>query len=327
MPTFRQEPRRPNLRHLHACSIAVVWLAIAIGLPRDVKAQDALERLREDVRASHDPSDSPPTPSTPDRSPSNRSSLEYSDDDSDGWIPGELIGLAAYVGMATVTSPIWVPHAMLGDDFKVAGSFLHFPYEDGESYLVVGSSGGPCPPRSAGSEEGYFDLASTCTSRPWSGRVQCDWGGDLERLERIAGHLLVSTGSRLEWDSQFDYFREAQPGHRHDGLWLGDCNLAFRFAQSPNVLLRAGVGVNWLADAVDADFGVNFTYGFDIFPRRPWVLSSELDWGTLGSAELFRLRTTAGITLHGIEVYSGYEYLDIDRLHQNSLLGGVRLWF
>ena len=62
----------------------------------------------------------------------------------------------------------------------------------------------------------------------------------------------------------------------------------FRFAQSPRSQWRAGIGFNWLDDPIDTNFGFNFTYGFDLFPRRPWVLSTELDWGTLGEAELLR---------------------------------------
>jgi hypothetical protein len=53
----------------------------------------------------------------------------------------------------------------------------------------------------------------------------------------------------------------------------------------------------------------------------------QIDWGTLGSAELFRFRTTAGVIVHGVEVFTGYEYLDIDRTQVGTLLGGVRIWF
>ncbi len=47
----------------------------------------------------------------------------------------------------------------------------------------------------------------------------------------------------------------------------------------------------------------------------------------LGHAELFRFRATAGVVVHGVEVYAGYQYLDIDRTQTNGLVGGVRVWF
>ncbi len=90
---------------------------------------------------------------------------------------------------------------------------------------------------------------------------------------------------------------------------------------------RAGLGFNWLDDEQATDFGFNFTYGVDVFPVRPLVLSAELDWGTLGSADLFHFRTTAGMIVWHVEVYTGYEYRDIDRTQTSALIGGVRVWF
>ena len=52
-----------------------------------------------------------------------------------------------------------------------------------------------------------------------------------------------------------------------------------------------------------------------------------MDGGTLGRAGLFRFRTTAGVMMHGVETYVGYEYTDIGREHWNGLVAGLRLWF
>jgi len=61
-------------------------------------------------------------------------------------------------------------------------------------------------------------------------------------------------------------------------------------------------------------------------------LEEQLPDGTqdelwLGEAELFRLRTTGGVLVYGVEVYTGYEYLDIDTTQMNTIMGGVRIWF
>lgn len=61
--------------------------------------------------------------------------------------------------------------------------------------------------------------------------------------------------------------------------------------------------------------------------RRPWVLSGTIDWGTLGRAELFRLRGTAGVIVNRFELYAGYEYLDVDRTQRNALVAGVSVWY
>jgi hypothetical protein len=33
------------------------------------------------------------------------------------------------------------------------------------------------------------------------------------------------------------------------------------------------------------------------------------------------------VTVQRFEFYTGYEYTDVDRMHLNSLIGGVRIWF
>ena len=139
--------------------------------------------------------------------------------------------------------------------------------------------------------------------------------------------MLLSTTSRFGLDMEMNRLQEDLLGTVRDELWLGDFNAVYRFAQSERAQFRTGLGLNWLDDPIDTDFGFNFTYGADFFPARPWILSATLDWGTLGSAELFRFRTSVGLIIDRCEVYSGYEYLDIDDSQINALMGGVRIWF
>jgi hypothetical protein len=128
-----------------------------------------------------------------------------------------------------------------------------------------------------------------------------------------------------------EHFEEHGAPGGPDRLTVGDCNLVFRFAQAERAEFRAGVGFNWLVHPDEgmgpSDFGFNFTYGADFFPRKPWVLSADLDAGNLGHAGLFRFRATGGVMLRSVEIYTGYEYLDIGRTQFNMLLAGVRAWF
>jgi len=152
-----------------------------------------------------------------------------------------------------------------------------------------------------------------------------------DNINGIDGRLLLSTSSRFGLDAQASHFEERRAGGGIDTLWVGDCNLVFRFAQAEKAEFRTGLGFNWLDGRESArrqsDFGFNFTYGADFFPVKPWVLSADLDAGNLGRAALVRFRTTGGILLHGVEAYTGYEYLDIGRSHQNLLVAGLRVWF
>jgi hypothetical protein len=78
----------------------------------------------------------------------------------------------------------------------------------------------------------------------------------------------------------------------------------------------------WLPRAIMNDNGDEA-----FFPRKPWVVSAAIDWGTLGHAGLFRFQTTAGLIFDRFESYIGYEYLDIGATQANFLLGGLRVWF
>lgn len=297
---------------------AALVLGICLMAPRALSGQEALRQLRDDVRSeSGDVTIS--TPSQPERRGTSSGEDPALDE---GW-PVEILIVPA----AVVTSPFWLPHTALGDDFALSRSFAQYPYQSDDGYYVTGTLTPPAETSLGALDRGLRRLLPSRGPCDLAGRLQVDWGGDLDDLECLDGHLLLSTASRFGLDTQAGYFREAVGSGRHDQLWLGDGNLVFRFAQSDVVEFRTGVGLNWLADRDRSNLGVNFTYGFDLYPVRPWVLSTELDWGTLGSAELFRFRGTLGVIVHGVEVFTGYEYLDIDRLHQNSLLAGLRLWF
>ena len=72
-----------------------------------------------------------------------------------------------------------------------------------------------------------------------------------------------------------------------------------------------------------------FTSGSDlVFPHPAMALVTgpvlaPLKKGTCTS----RLSVFFGNQAHRVEVYSGYEYLDIDDSQINALLAGVRVWF
>jgi hypothetical protein len=210
---------------------------------------------------------------------------------------------------AAVTSPVWVPKAALDDNtFSFDGRFARFPYDNLSGYIQPFDAGGQ--------------------TKPWAVRLDAEYVETFDRLDNvIGGHLLVDTASRFGLSASFNHLEEELSGGGRDRLQVGDCNLVYRFAQSEWAEFHTGLGMNWLADGSRTDLGFNFTYSADIYPRKPWVISAAIDWGTLGHAELFRFRTTAGIVFYGIETYAGYEYTEIGRAHWNGLVAGLRVWF
>lgn len=225
-------------------------------------------------------------------------------DEGCGW--GEVLGPVIVWG---VTSPFWAPVAALGDTYTHSASFLRYPYRDDlAGYLMI--------PR-----------IDDQPKREWAGQLSGDFGSDLDQLTRIHVRGLLETGpTRLGVDAQASYLNEVL-GLNTDCLWYGDFNLVFRFAQSENMAMRAGVGVNWLADRRDDDYGINVTYGGDWFPANPLVVSSHLDFGSVGHATLFHAQATVGVVWHGLETYLGYDHLSINSVGVDLLIGGIRVWF
>src|SRR5262245_51222587 len=265
-------------------------------LPAVARSQ-ALEELREDVRTNRpDPPREEPPPET--RSKSH--DCDHCDDSDDGW--GELLLFA-------LTVPFWGPPVWAGDSYAETGYFAHFPHQHNDGYMIIG-------PALAEGELYRFAL-----------RGRAEYGTDFGHLAWTGGHLLLDTSSRLGLEADFRHVREDVPPGRFDSLWLGDGNIVFRFAQSELLVMRTGLGVNWLSDPADTNVGFNFTYGGDFFPVRPWIFSGELDLGTLGHTSVVHFRISTGVNLGMIETFLGYDYYDVGRTQLAGRVAGVRLWY
>jgi hypothetical protein len=290
--------------------LAVCACQVATLFPAPANAQ-ILDQLRDDVRTPG------PKFDRDDRDSSKRRHREYDDccEDDDGY--DGLTELAAWVTLYTVTSPIWIPRSVVNDESLMPGYYARYPYwHDLPGYMAT-------------SPEDMAQLNPSLAEEhyDWLLRTRVEYAASFNDLSRIGGQVLLDTASRWGLDTEFDYLHEDRNGGREDSLWLGDANVVFRFAQSPKLQMRTGLGLNWLSDQQDTDFGFNFTYGGDLFIANPWIMSAEIDWGWLGHAGLFRGRTTLGVQFHRLEVYTGYEYLDVGRTQINSLISGIRLWY
>lgn len=296
------------------------WIGCA--LTADIgRAQGVLQSLRDDVRsasgdsAPQDSASDPPAKKDHDRRCEGRSEW-CDDDDEDEAETSFMLGIGKLAFWAAA-SPVWLPRTLIDDATFAPGCFARYPYQyDLDGYLL---------PDAALLSEQYPELEGEGDA--WLVRLRGEYGGDFDDLSRAGGQLLVDSASRWGIDTEANYLREQSLGQQHDRLWLGDANVVYRFAQSPQVQLRTGVGLNWLADEFGSDWGFNFTYGGDYFPADPWILSAEIDWGKLGCAGLFHGRTSVGVHFRRWEVYVGYDYLDVGDTQINSAVSGLRLWY
>jgi hypothetical protein len=302
-------------------SVLLLATLLAAGDPgailRQAAAADSLSQLRSDVRApdpplsredkSHDDEDCRP------KSYSDDDPCDGIDDDEDSlW--GELLAPLAIAAGAVGTSPFWGPPLMIGDGYHHPGYFPEYPYQYERGYMMVD----------------YVDLYDGADVRekyPWAWRARPDYGTNFSGLQWIGGNVLFETTPRIGAETDFRFLTEELPFGGHDDLWLGDANLFWRFAQSDQTQMRAGVGFNWLSDREHSDFGFNATYAIDWYPIQPVVISAEMDLGNLNEAWLFHIRTSAGVTWHGMEAFVGYDLYDIDHFQAQGLVAGMRLWF
>lgn len=219
-------------------------------------------------------------------------------DDLFGWLIG-----------GAITSPWWGPPVMLNDDYGIEGYFHRHPYLDGAPGYMT------------------FEPWDAESPQTMAARASIEYGTSYDGLSNVNSKFLLETMSRWGVDSAITYRSEELSGGAKDSLLTGDFNVVYRFAQSEHAQFRTGLGLNWLTGDIDDNFGLNFTYGFDLFPARPWVYSTEIDWGWLGDAGLFHLRSTAGWQFHGGELFIGVDYYDVGPLDNTTMVSGVRMWF
>lgn len=284
---------------------ALLPAALALlALPAAVAAQGSLSHARDAVR-------------------DDSSSSSDDDDDDDGrhyghgrshhhddWCDDEddeLETLFAKMVAYAVTSPFWGPHVLVDEGFDVPCHFYGHPYDRGrDGVMMIGA---------------YDRPANHLT------RLDIEYALDFDDLERVGGRVLWEHSSRFGVDASANFYQEDLAALDDDRLWIGDVNLVYRFAQCETFAMRTGIGMNWLADSIRGDAGFNFTYGADWFPRDPLIVSTEIDWGTLGDAEIFHGRATVGAVFDHVEVYTGYDYYELDGVGLDGIIAGLRVWF
>lgn len=269
---------------------------VAACSSRAAVADGELESLRTRVHSS------PPEDASSER-PGRREAYDPHDESVEDFAEELFGGLV----LTTVAAPVWVPHRWFDDP----------DCERFAGYCETDKCSGY-------KESDWFYDSTDFVS---AARAQVEYGTDYSGTQTVGGKLQFDLPvCRTTFDGSWTTYYEDVANAGTDTLSLGDANIVFRFAQNPRMTWRTGVGVNWLADA-QSEAGFNFTYGIDVLPTYPFVWSAEIDWGTLGHAELFRSRTTLGAQWREVELYCGFEYVDVDTAHILTMLYGLRYWW
>jgi len=238
---------------------------------------------------------------------STRSRTRHFDDDNESFI-GELLGqVFGPVILQTALAPISLPIILTEDDYTQRAMIVPKPYHDQPFTLRW----------EADSEEPLPQVF---------GRLQVDYATNFDGLSQAGVQLLLELPSRFGLDSSWLSWREDEWPY-DDTLELGDVNFVYRFAQSDQLQFRAGLGLNWGAGNSAGEVGFNFTYGLDYYPRKPWVISTNFDLGTLGHAGLFHNQTTVGAIVRSCEIFTGLDYRRIGDGELSGWITGIRWRF
>lgn len=129
--------------------------------------------------------------------------------------------------------------------------------------------------------------------------------GVRDGILRFGLRARVQFPSRMQLESDWSLFRE----HDRDGVdqvYLGRELVAVRFAESPGLQFHSGIGAQHFCDRLGCEHGVDVTWGFEAFPRRPWVFGFEGSLGNLGRAFAPGIRARLGVFVGPVEASLGW---------------------
>ena len=161
----------------------------------------------------------------------------------------------------------------------------------------------------------------------WGLRLTAIGGTDFDDIGFGGIGLLLQNPRGIGIDTSVSLLRESGMTFR-DHLYLGDVNLVYEPVISRDLRLRVGIGINWLADSIGGEAGFNMTSGFDWKLGSRWIATGEIDFGTVGDADLLHTQISLGRRLNeSVEWTVGYDYKDIGGPTIGAAFTGLRFRF
>lgn len=161
----------------------------------------------------------------------------------------------------------------------------------------------------------------------WRGRLRAGYGSNFNKGSLLYGHLMIDSGVPLGIDTEFNYRQDRHRVLADRRFWNGDVNVVYHLNQIRYVMFRIGAGLNWLTDGTDTDVGFNTTYGFDVRLKKPWYLTTYIDYGTLGSDSLLHWHVSGGVDFGRLELFIGYDFFEVGTRERKNIIAGVGLWY
>ncbi len=211
-----------------------------------------------------------------------------------------------------VMGPFCIPHEALDDNLHHQGHFAGAPYLGHPGY---------------GSVVYDPDQDPSAMGRTYFGVGGVEWSHDRGSVSRTGARLRLEGPYRFGIEARGSYLREhlARGGTDEVGVVVAD--LLYRFAQGEHAQFRAGAGCRALLDRGWSTAGVDFVYGLELFPAKPYAVSLSIAGGTLGSTTVVEPRATLGAVFRAWEVDVGYAGLRIGHVDLGGPVVELRRWY
>jgi hypothetical protein len=174
-------------------------------------------------------------------------------------------------------------------------------------------------------ESDYF--VNSAKSFDWGIRLTAVGGTDFDDIAFGSFGLLLQNPSGLGVDTSVKMIRESGMDFR-DHLYIGDVNVVYEPIATQNFRVRVGVGINWLGDSYSGDAGFNMTSGFDLRLTDQILATGEVDFGSIGDADITHARLGLGrLVSQNTEWVVGYDHLNIGGVTIGSAFTGLQFRF
>lgn len=223
--------------------------------------------------------------------------------------------------------------------------FRRYPYEGGRpGHLLFVSQ---LAPGELGPSDAAQPPGAPPVPRSVSVQLGVELGYDLAGIYRPSARVRMETrwlvGLEAGWTHLIEPLPHAgtapgptsspmrRPTSPADHFGVGDVS-ALVHARWNKATIWSGLGLRVLADVNrpsgggGAALGWAGAVGLRLFPVRPLIFNTRLDFGSLGEASVLRARVELGAILRCFELYGGYDYFAIGDVKFHGPLAGLRFW-
>lgn len=159
-------------------------------------------------------------------------------------------------------------------------------------------------------------------AQPWAGQLMLD-AGFLHGVAHSTFDARVHMPGRIGLAARNAFLYE--PSVRDYSI-LGAFDIGVRALQAHWLMVHLFAGVVWFGHAPDLFGGAEIGLSFDAFLGKPWVLSGRVGGGFAEDAAIPHARLQLGYLFGRVEVFAGYEYLQIGSIDLSTPFLGTRLW-